>query len=438
LSTIHDEGDGAAEIGVSFDPYAPLAEPTESQMPPAAHSDIIYNTSGNPIARSSGELLRSESSQILDSLLQPLRYETTIPLAQPHQPVPSGSGSRGASQSTSSSQGRRKIRFGSYDPADDLVSWDNPAEPDRDRTGETTGPQLFTPEQQELQRRANNVLHNDDYAGNLAFGKSRQTLLDGVVRPLREIRAASTSASPTRRAAAPPPAQITSGPVLPTTTGPSLGDDPANPVVIDGDSSPRVSPTPEELRIAGRHYVRTVIRPDRERRRRGIQSDDEAMQGVTAAQLPTFPLPDDDSLSDEDEVEDDAQPVATVLVPNSSGSALADDNNGDGLVPGANSREDQFLGEWHEEQLDEAELEDRMQSLYPRREYVKKTPVASTPLGKLLTRKKVSTQPSMSSLGDIADGDNISNLSKEYPPNQEAYMRRHKTNLSDADTGANN
>jgi hypothetical protein len=77
-----------------------------------------------------------------------------------------------------------------------------------------------------------------------------------------------------------------------------------------------------------------------------------------------------------------------------------------------------------------------MERLYPMREFVKKTPVAATPLGKLFTKKKVSAQPSMSSLGDIADGDHISNFSKEYPPNQEGYMRMHRTNLSDGDTGA--
>jgi hypothetical protein len=435
LSTIHDEGDDNAELGVSFNPYAPLAEPTESQMRPAAHSDIIYNTSGNPIARTSGELLRAESSEILDPLLLPLRHETTIPLAQP--PLASVSESQGASQSTSSSQGRRKVRFGSYDPADDLVSWDNPGDPNRDRTGETTGPQLFTPEQEELQRRANNVLYHDDYAGNLEFGKSRQTLLDGFVRPLREIRGTSTNASPSRCAAAPPPAQTPSGPVLPTITGPSIGDDPANPVIIDDDSSRHASPSPEELRIAARHYVRTVVRPDRERRRRGIQSDDEAMQGVAAAQLPPFQLPYDDTSSEEDEVEEDAQPVATVLVPNSSGSALGDDNNGDDPVPAESSKKDGALIEWHEDQLHELELEDKMESLFPMREFVKKTPVAATPLGKLFTKKKAHAQPSMSSLGDIADGNHISSFSKEYPPNQEGYMRMHRANLSDADTGAN-
>jgi hypothetical protein len=70
LSTIQDE-DGDAEVGVSFDSYAPLSETTESQMPPAAHSGIIYNTSGNPIARASGELLRSEPSEILDPFFYP-------------------------------------------------------------------------------------------------------------------------------------------------------------------------------------------------------------------------------------------------------------------------------------------------------------------------------------------------------------------------------
>jgi hypothetical protein len=336
LSTIHDQGDDNAEVGVSFNPSAPLAEPTESQMPPAAHWDIIYNTSGNPIVQTSGGLLRAESSEIPDPLLLPLRQETTVPLAQP--PAASVSRSRGASQSTSSPQGRRKVRFGSYDPADDLVSWDNSGDPNRDRTGESTGPQLFTPEQEELQRRANNALYHDGYAGNLEFGKSRQTLLDGFVRPLREIRGTSTNASPSRRAAAPPPAQTPSVPVLPITIGPSIGDDPANPVIIDNDPSRHASPSPEELRIAARHYVRTVIRPDRERRRRGIQSDDEAMQGVTAVQLPPFQLPYDNSSSDEDEVEDDAQPVATVLVPNSSGSALGNDNNGDDSAPAENSK----------------------------------------------------------------------------------------------------
>jgi hypothetical protein len=431
LSTIHDEGDNNAEVGVAFNPYVPLAEPTGSQMLPATHSDIIYNTPGKPITR---ELLRAESSKMVDTFLLPLRHETAIPLAQP--PAASMSGSPSASQSISSSQGRRKVRFGSYDPADDLVSWDNPGDPNRDRTGETTGPQLFTREQEELQRRENNVLYHDDYAGNLEFGKSRQTLLDGFVRPLREIRGTSTNASPSRRAAAPSPAQTPSGPVLPTTTGPSIGDDPANPVIIDDESSRYPSPSPEELRIAARHYVLTVVRPDRERRRRGIQSDDEALQGVTAAQLPPFQLPYDDSSSDEAEVEDDAQLVATVLVPNSSGSALGEDNNGDDSVPAESSKKDGALSEWHEDQLHELELEDQMESRYPMREFIKKTPVTATPLGKLFTKKKVSAQPSMSSLGDIADGDHISNFSKEYPPNQEGYMRIHRTNLSDADTGA--
>jgi hypothetical protein len=253
LWTIHDE-DEDAEVGVSFNPFAILGEPTESQVPPAAHSDIIYNTSGNPIARTSGEILRAESAYILGPVLRTLQRETAVAFAQ--QPVASGSGSRGASQSTSSSQGRKKIRFGSYDPADDLVSWDNPADPNRDRTGETTGPQLFTPEQEELQRRVNNVLHNDDEAGNLEFGKSRQTLLDGVVRPLSEIRATSASASPTRHVVPPPPAQATTSSVLPTTAGPSIGDEPANPLIIDGDSPP-ASPSSEQLRIAARYYVRT-------------------------------------------------------------------------------------------------------------------------------------------------------------------------------------
>jgi hypothetical protein len=386
-----------------------------------------------PLATPSLELLEGFSAQ------NPQKYWT--PSSRNYHPIGptpavSVSGSQSASQSTSSSQGHRKVRFGSYDPADDLVSWDNPGDPNCDRTGETTGPQLFTPEQEELQRRANNVLYHDDYAGNLEFGKSRQTLLDGFVRPLREIRGTSTNASPSRRAAAPPPAQTPSVPVLPITIGPSIGDDPANPVIIDDDSSRHASPSPEELRIAARHYVRTVIRPDRERRRRGIQSDDEAMQGVTAAQLPPFQLPYDDSSSDEDEVEDDAQPVATVLVPNSSGSALGNDNNGDDSAPAENSKKSGALSEWHEDQLHDLELEDQMERLYPMREFVKKTPVAATPLGKLFTKKKVSAQPSMSSLGDIADGDHISNFSKEYPPNQEGYMRMHRTNLSDADTGA--
>jgi hypothetical protein len=161
-----------------------------------------------------------------------------IPLAQPQQQAISASGSLGASQSTSSSQGRRKVRFGSHDPADDLVSWDNPTDPNRDLTGETTGPPLYTAEQEELQHRANNVLHHEDYAGTLEFGKSRQTLLNRFVRPLREIGATSTSAGPTRHAAPPPPAQITSGPVPPATTGPSIGDDPANPVIAPVSEEP--------------------------------------------------------------------------------------------------------------------------------------------------------------------------------------------------------
>jgi hypothetical protein len=89
------------------------------------------------------------------------------------------------------SQGRKRVRFGGYEPADNAVSWDNPADPNPDRTGETTGPQLFTLEQEELQHRESNALHNNAYAGNLEFGKSRQSLLDSSRRsrsPTRTVR----------------------------------------------------------------------------------------------------------------------------------------------------------------------------------------------------------------------------------------------------------
>jgi hypothetical protein len=107
------------------------------------------------------------------------------------------------------------------------------------------------------------------------------------------------------------------------------------------------------------------------------------------------------------------------------------------LIPKKKSKGNQVIGEWHEEQLDEVDLEDQMEGLFPMHEYVKNPPVVATPLGRLLMKKSVSAQPSMSSLGDIADGGHLSSLSKVYPPNQEGYMRRHKTNLSDTETSAN-
>ena len=155
--------------------------------------------------------------------------------------------------------------------------------------GKPPGHSCSPPEQEELQRRENNVLHNDDY---------------------------------------------------------------------DESSSPP-SPSPEQLRIAGRHCIRTVIRPDRERRRLGLHSDDEAMQGVAAAQLPPFPLPHEDTTSGEEGIiEDDAQPVGNVLVRNSSGSAVADDHNGEDLGPRKKSKANRAPGEWHEEQSDEVDFED--------------------------------------------------------------------------------
>lgn len=77
-----------------------------------------------------------------------------------------------------------------------------------------------------------------------------------------------------------------------------------------------------------------------------------------------------------------------------------------------------------------------MEGLFPRRVYVKNPLVVTTPLGQLFAKKSVSTQSSISSLRDIADGDHPSSFSKKFPPNQEGYMEMHKTNLSDTDTGA--
>lgn len=490
----------AEQAGATFDPAADLVDPIGSQVPPGPHADIVYNRSGNPIARSSGEPLRPEDDAVLGPVVRSSHYQATVVTTGA---VAEGTGagdtsqsdSQSQSQSTSSSIRRKKLQFGEYDPADDLVSFEydpvkHGEDPNRDRTGETTGPAFLPParltaEQEAERARGKKFLYEDDVAGNLEFGreKKRQMVLDRHVRPLREIRASrgSASASPSRSD------QSATGPSAPSapaaravarTTGPTMGDNPANPVLIDDPHTQTQvqTPSPEltwsQMEEISRQYIRNVVGPDRHRRAvaSGMVDDDDesgSLHGVSLAQPPPVGLIMDDS--DEDRNTPGATPGAirggTVLVPNSSGS-VAGEIEDDSPIAGDTDRpprmsymqrasqEEARIGGWHRNVDDEQELDEDMDILFPPRHLEPTSQTGRSQIAKMFasgaakkaTEKRLaaaaatstaptsqvspakgkgragalSTEPSASSLGV---GEGMSSVSRKFPPNQQGLMK---------------